>query len=267
MELKGQTIFIPHGGGPLPILGHQGHKLLINFFKSLSKNLIKPSLIILISAHWEEEIVTITSSDNPKLIYDYYGFPDESYNIEYPALGNKEYSIKIKNVLEKHNIKAKLDEERGFDHGMFIPLKLIFPDASIPCVQISLLKSLDPKKHIEIGKALKKLENENILFIGSGMSFHNLKVFLSNKEIDKFTEKKIIDFDNWLVKTCTDNNLDENEREQKILNWEKAPFARFCHPREEHLLPLHVCAGIGSSKAKLIYNDEIMSAKCSAFLW
>ena len=163
MELNGKTIFIPHGGGPLPILGHQGHKQLINFFKSLSKNLIKPSLIILISAHWEEKIVTITSSDNPKLIYDYYGFPDESYNIEYPAPGNKEYSIKIKNVLEKHNIKAKLDGERGFDHGMFIPLKLIFPDASIPCVQISLLKSLDPKKHIEIGKALKKLANETFI--------------------------------------------------------------------------------------------------------
>ena len=267
MENKGKVLFVPHGGGPLPVLGHQGHKAMVKFLENFNKKLDKPSAIIVISAHWEEDEVKITGGTNPELIYDYYGFPEESYKITYPAPGNINLANKIKNLLEKNNIKSSLDKNRGFDHGVFIPLKILYPDASIPCVQISLLKGLDPKKHIEIGKALSGLVEENILIIGSGMSFHNLKVFLSNSKISNLEQKNINDFDQWLVKTCTDHNLTSKEREQELSNWQNAPSARFCHPREEHLVPLHVCAGIKSNPAELVFNDEIMGAKCSAFLW
>ena len=267
MENKGQVLFIPHGGGPLPILGHKGHQQMVSFLKNFNQKLNKPSAIIVISAHWEENEVKIIGGENPQLIYDYYGFPDESYKITYPAPGNVNLANKIKKLLDKDNIKSSLDKTRGFDHGVFIPLKLLYPDASIPCVQISLLKGLDPKKHIQIGKALRDLMNEDILIIGSGMSFHNLKILLSSSNISNEEEKNINDFDKWLVKIFTDKKITNNEREKEIINWANAPAARFCHPREEHLIPLHVCMGIKSSSAKLVFNDKIMGATCSAFLW
>jgi len=267
MENKGQVLFIPHGGGPLPILGHKGHQQMVSFLKNFNQILSKPSAIIVISAHWEEDEVKITGGENPQLIYDYYGFPDESYKITYPAPGNVNLANKIKKLLDKDNIKSSLDKTRGFDHGVFIPLKLLYPDASIPCVQISLLKGLDPKKHIQIGKALRDLMNEDILIIGSGMSFHNLKILLSSSNISNEEEKNINDFDKWLVKIFTDKKITNNEREKEIINWANAPAAKFCHPREEHLIPLHVCMGIKSSSAKLVFNDKIMGATCSAFLW
>ena len=179
MKKKGAVLFIPHGGGPLPILGDQRHQELIKFLEKIKTIINKPSSIIIVSAHWEEEEVKITSGEKPSLIYDYSGFPEETYKIIYPAAGNPELANKIKILLNAQNINSKLDTERGFDHGVFIPLKIMYPDASIPCVQISLLNNLDPKKHIEIGKALTSLMDENILILGSGMSFHNLKSLLS----------------------------------------------------------------------------------------
>ena len=156
-----------------------------NRLKNIKPKINKPSSIIIISAHWEENEVKMTSGEKPSLTYDYYGFPEETYKISYPVPGNPELADKIKNLLNAKHINSKLDTERGFDHGVFIPLKIMYPEASIPCVQISLLNNLDPKKHIEIGKALTSLMNENVLILGSGMSFHNLKIFLSGSKIPK----------------------------------------------------------------------------------
>jgi aromatic ring-opening dioxygenase catalytic subunit (LigB family) len=140
----------------------------------------------------------------------------------------------------------------------------MFPDASIPCVQLSLLNSLDPKAHIRIGKALSELKNENILIIGSGFSFHNMSAFFqSNGERDEKNEE----FECWLINTCTDNDIAENEREQKLDQWSDAPFARYCHPREEHLLPLHICYGISCSAAKLVFDGNVIGKNASAFMW
>ena len=258
------VLFIPHGGGPLPLFGDESHLALVSFLKEITLSLPLPSSILIISAHWEEDIVTITNVKRPSLIYDYYGFPKEMYQIKYPAPGDPVLAKKIYKLFQDSGIETKLDEQRGFDHGMFIPLKIMFPEANIPCVQVSLLKNLDPESHIKIGKTLSKLRNENTLIIGSGFTFHNMKALMSqNADVDSKNEK----FEQWLIDTCTNPNYSPSMKEQKLIDWSKAPFARYCQPREEHLLPLHVCVGAALSNAKLVFEGKVSGKKTSAFLW
>jgi aromatic ring-opening dioxygenase catalytic subunit (LigB family) len=261
------VLYLPHGGGPLPLLGDKDHEDLISFLKEIPQTIARPSAILIISAHWEEQKATITSGDEQNLIYDYSGFPPEAYEIQYPASGNSELAKEIGSLLGKDGIEVKLDEKRGFDHGMYVPLKLMYPEANIPCLQLSLLKSLDPSAHIALGKSLASLRRENILILGSGFSFHNLKLFFRP---EKETHEKSIAFDKWLVNTCSNSNLSVSQREQELITWEKAPNAHYCHPREEHLLPLHVCFGAASLEtpiAKVIYNGNFMGARTSGLRW
>ena len=264
-EPASPVLFIPHGAGPLPLLGDKNHLAMNNFLKEITSSLGRPSAIVIISAHWEEENVTITSGKNPTLIYDYGGFPDEAYDIKYPAPGDPALAKKMYNLLNRNGIDAKLDEQRGFDHGVFVPLKIMYPAATIPCVQISLVKSLNPETHIKIGKALADLRKENILILGSGFSFHNIKAFFSQSSDDSGIKNEA--FENWLIDTCTNDELLDNDRETNLIKWSDAPFARYCHPREEHLLPLHVCYGMCSSAAKLVFDGKVAGKKTSAFLW
>ncbi len=255
----GSVLFVPHGAGPLPLLGDKAHQGMVDFLKEIKSEIENPSAIIVISAHWEADKVTITSGKNPPLIYDFSGFPDEAYDIEYPVTGNTQLAEKIYQLLNLNGIDARLDEQRGFDHGLFVPLKIMYPDATIPCVQISLVKTLDPETHIKIGKALAELKNENILIIGSGFTFHNLRAFTQQEinTVDKDNEL----FENWLVETCTSKAINANERESRLIKWSEAPSARYCHPREEHLLPLHVCYGVSESEARLVFHDDVMGKK------
>jgi 4,5-DOPA dioxygenase extradiol len=258
------VLFIPHGGGPLPLLGDKGHVEMADFMQTITPSLGRPSAILVISAHWEEDIVTITGGNAPSLIYDYYGFPEESYEIKYPAAGQPELARKIHQLLRDGGIDAKLDNKRGFDHGLFVPLKMMFPEADIPCVEVSLLSSLDPASHIQIGRALSALRNDNVLIIGSGLSFHNMQAFFKDSDaLDEKNEK----FEAWLINICTNEKLTAKQRAQKLLSWEEAPSARYCHPREEHLLPLHVCYGICGSVAKLVFDGKILGKRASAYLW
>lgn len=264
-NLRSSVLYLSHGGGPLPLLKDKGHQNMIDFIKKVTPTLIKPSAILVISAHWEEDKPTITSGAFPSLIYDYYGFPKESYEIEYPVLGAPELANKIFNLLENAGIEAKLDGQRGFDHGLFVPLKIMYPDANIPCVQLSLVNSLQPEVHIRIGKSLTDLKKDNVLVIGSGFSFHNLKEFFtpSTQKSQAMNES----FEQWLIDTCSNSQLTEKEREQRLINWDKAPAARYCHPREEHLLPLHVCYGVAGTAAKRVFEFEIMGKMASAYIW
>lgn len=263
--MQSPVLYIPHGGGPLPLLGDKNHTTMVEFLKGITSGLGKPSAILVISAHWEENIATITSGQSPSLIYDYYGFPKESYEIQYPAPGSTALANKIHQLLNNNSIDAVLDDQRGFDHGLFVPLKLMYPDANIPCVQLSLVKSLDPGLHIQIGKALAPLRNENILVLGSGFSFHNIQAMMKPDSEQTDTENEA--FEQWLIDTCTNPNMTEDERTKKLIEWEHAPSARYCHPREEHLLPLHVCYGLAQSSGKLVLEDHILGKKTSAYLW
>jgi len=259
------VLYFPHGGGPMPLLGDSGHKNMIDFLQAITPTLGNPSAILVISAHWEENIATITSGKAPSLIYDYYGFPEESYQIKYPAPGDPILAQNIFQLLQKSGISAKLNNQRGFDHGLFVPLKIMYPEATIPCVQLSLIHNLDPEIHIQIGKALADLRKENVLILGSGFSFHNLNSFFSNSSNSR--DLKNEKFQEWLIQTCSEKSFSLDERTKRLKNWQDAPFARYCHPREEHLLPLHVCYGMSDSPAKLVFNNEVMNKKTCAFLW
>jgi hypothetical protein len=140
---------------------------------------------------------------------------------------------------------------------------IMFPNASIHCVQLSLVNNLDPQTRIEIGKALSELRKENVLIIGSGFSFHNLKAIFS--EAADVPDSKNEAFEHWLVDTCTNDSISTNEQETRLIEWSQAPFARYCHPREEHLLPLHVCFGFSNTVARVVFNDKILGKKPVGF--
>lgn len=262
--MKGQVVYFSHGGGPLPILGDASHRAMVDFMLQLPSLLRKPDAILVISAHWEEPVATILGSLNPPMLYDYYGFPDEAYAITYPASGDPGLAERIFGMLESRNIGSRVDTVRGFDHGLFIPLKLMYPEADIPSLQISLLKGLDPAAHMTLGKSLRELLDENILVIGSGFSFHNMSAF-SWQGI--FAPDPLNDsFHEWLIEICT-GPMPQAEREQRLAEWAKAPSARYCHPREEHLMPLHVCAAMAGTPARLIFDDHILGKRGVAFQW
>lgn len=260
-----QVLFLSHGGGPMPLLGDEGHVEMVECLKGIARNIDKPSAILVVSAHWEEDVPTLTAGDNPSLIYDYYGFPEESYHIAYPCPGHPGLAGKIHQQLNRAGIRCGLDKARGFDHGLFIPLKIMFPAADIPCVQLSLLGSLDPARHIAIGESLRDLDFDRLLVIGSGFSFHNMRQFFAAETEDSKSRNE--SFEAWLIETCSDPNMDEEERRARLIDWEQAPAARFCHPREEHLLPLHVCYGMTRAACRQYFELSILNKKSSMYLW
>jgi len=261
---QAQIVYFSHGGGPLPILGDASHKSMVEFMRQLPSRLRKPDAILVISAHWEESTATLLSAPDPPMFYDYYGFPDKAYEITYPAPGSPELANRIAGLLLKNNISARLDPQRGFDHGLFIPLKLMYPQADIPSLQLSLLRGLDPTAHIALGKAMRELMYENILVIGSGFSFHNMRAFSWQGMNTPDPANRA--FQNWLIEVCA-GPISQSEREQLLIEWQKAPSARYCHPREEHLLPLHVCLGMADKPALTIFDDYILGKRGIAFLW
>ena len=265
MISKPNSLFLSHGGGPLPLLGDEGHEEMVECLNNIASAIKKPTAIIVISAHWETNIPTITSGSAPSLIYDYYGFPEESYQIKYPCPGEPLLADQIYSLLENAGIRATLDEQRGFDHGLFVPLKIMYPDADIPCVQLSLLNNLDPGSHIKIGQALQELTYEGVLVIGSGFSFHNMKEFFTPETSESKAMNE--EFERWILETCCSTDYAEEERMDRLVNWEDAPSARFCHPREEHLLPLHICYGIAQMPCSNSYELRVMNKKSSMYLW
>ncbi|TMW67321.1 hypothetical protein Poli38472_012437 [Pythium oligandrum] len=260
------AVFVPHGGGPMPILGDPGHAEMVQWLKSFRKTFIKtkPDAIVLVTAHWEEKVTTITSAAQPKLLYDYYGFPPKAYDIKYPAPGHPELADRIKGLLGEQRILAKLDDARGNDHGVFIPMKLMFPNADIPVVQMSIYDSLNPEQHIKLGEALSSLRDDNILIVGSGLSFHSFKYFFGDKaEANRVS----VPFHEYLVDALV-NTTNPSERRKKLSQWSKAPFAREVHPREEHLMPLLVVAGAGLREpCQEIFSGLVMDIRTSGFLF
>lgn len=263
-ENKMRIVYFSHGGGPLPLLGDASHQAMIEFMTRLPEQLPKPEAILLISAHWEEPVVTIMGSAHPPMFYDYYGFPEAAYQVNYPAKGHPELAGRIAALLKNAAIPSRIDEQRGYDHGLFIPLSLMFPQADIPAIQISLHQDLSPARHITLGAALRSLQNENLLVIGSGFSFHNMSAFFHHDPA-VITPRNDA-FQDWLIKTIT-SDIGQPEREARLIAWESAPHARYCHPREEHLLPLHVCAGLAGRAGKVIFDDKILGVRCAAFTW
>lgn len=265
MSDRRRALFLSHGGGPLPLLGDESHAGMVACLKEIAATIAKPSAIIVVSAHWEAAKPTVTAATNPGLIYDYSGFPPESYAITYPCAGNPPLARSIAGRLKEAGFDAGVDEARGFDHGLFVPLKIMYPDADIPCVQLSLVAGLDPRAHIELGRALQQLAEPGLLLIGSGFSFHNMRAFFAPD--DESTRAANASFERWLLDTCGDRGISEADRAARLADWARAPSARWCHPREEHLLPLHVCYGYAESACAKPYELEILGKASSMYWW
>jgi aromatic ring-opening dioxygenase catalytic subunit (LigB family) len=257
------VVYVPHGGGPLPLMNDPSHQVLTDFLQRLPQKLPQPKAIVVISAHWEEPIVHISASASPGMLFDYYNFPPETYQYSYPAPGDPALAENIHTALNKAGIASTLDLDRGYDHGTFVPLMLMYPAANIPVVQVSLLASLDAKEHIKVGMALRFLRDQGILVLGSGMSFHNMRAFFSQ---DPSVLSRSQEFDDWLVESLS--NIESTD--ERLAHWEVAPRARYSHPREEHLLPLMVCWGIASGNQnppEIAFNEPLLGAEVSAVVW
>ncbi|GIL65399.1 hypothetical protein Vafri_19154 [Volvox africanus] len=263
------TIFLPHGGGPMPILGAPSHKSLINYLTGISKSIPKPTAILAVTAHWEADRIMVSTAEKPTMLYDYYGFPSEAYELQYQAPGSPTLAQRALGLLEAAGIPAAADAKRGFDHGTFVPLMLAFPDATTPVVQMSLHKSMDPRLHLSVGAALAPLRDEGVLIVSSGMSFHNMGVFHTNgfgmgPSPRKYKPSE--DFDSWLQQAVT--GFVGAQRSELLAAWAKSPGARECHPREEHLIPLMVAVGAaGEDAGRTDYSDWFIGTKVSGFLF
>lgn len=230
--MKYPVLFLSHGGGPWPWIPEMKEELRRTFdeLRKLGRSL-RPRAVLMISGHWEESEFTVATTERPGMIYDYGGFPPHTYQISYPAPGAPDVALKAKSLLEQGGIKVKEDSTRGFDHGTFVPLYCLYPEADIPVAQLSLKNDLSPEEHYKVGELLAPLREEEVLIIGSGLSYHNLRNMFQGKggEDSRLFEK-------WLTQILKDDP-------KKILGWKAAPGARASHPREDHLAPLFVIAG------------------------
>lgn len=259
------TFYIPHGGGPCFFMEWpQNPNLWDNMaamLRSLPQRLPqKPAAILVVTAHWEAPVFTFCGGANPQLEYDYYGFPPHTYEITYKAQGAPELAQHAAKLLNNAGIDATVDAHAPWDHGVFIPLKVSWPNEDVPVLAMSLKRGLDPEEHLAAGKALRQLRDENVVIIGSGLSYHNLRTFFA--EQSQLDNLAATEFDQWLVSSSAQA---ENERYQALSAWEAAPYARQVHPREEHLLPLMVVAGAGAEDVgAAFYQEQIMNKAVSA---
>lgn len=239
-----------HGGGPWPSVPDMRAG-----FANLERSLVemvaafpeRPRAILMVSGHWESDAVRVMASARPGMVYDYSGFPPHTYAIVYPAPGAPDVAAQAAELLAQAGIAAALDAGQGFDHGTFAPMAVMYPDADMPLIQLSILRSYDPAQHMAIGRALAPLREEGVAIIGSGLSFHNLRLFGPEAKVPSEA------FDAWLDHAL---GLPANAREEAVIGWEAAPYARVCHPREDHLVPLFVALGAArGDAAQRIYHD------------
>lgn len=258
------TLFIPHGGGPCFFMEWNPLDTwtsMSQFLQSVPDRLpAVPRAILVVSGHWMEPAMTVGSAARPPLIYDYYGFPEHTYQLRYDAPGSPELAARIRALLSEAGIANQEDKERGYDHGVFIPLKVAFPDATIPIVQLSLRSDLDPQAHLDAGKALTPLRDEGVLIVGSGMSFHNMRAY-GDPRFGPISDR----FDEWLTHAVQSPPA---QRAAALRQWGEAPDARLCHPpdKEEHLIPLLVAAGAASEgRGERVFSDRVMETTISGF--
>lgn len=239
------SLFLAHGS-PMLALTDNAYS---EFLEDLGKQ-IQPKAIVIFTAHWETEVVTISSSDEVyDTIYDFGGFPDELYAIKYPAKGSSQIASMVESKLRDKGITVHQDRTRGLDHGSWCLLYRMYPDANIPVVQISVNPFLPASEQYRIGEALRGLGQEDILVIGSGVTVHNLRILDWNAQVP---EPWAVAFDDWLI-----DKIQSNDLESLFQYAQLAPQARLAVPRAEHLVPLFIAMGSGEteSKAKVIHRS------------
>jgi aromatic ring-opening dioxygenase catalytic subunit (LigB family) len=262
------TRYIPHGGGPCffmdprpgmpPDLWDKMAAYLRGLDQAIGR---RPAAVLVVSAHWEAVAPTVNAAVQPALLYDYYGFPPHTYQLTYPAAGSPVLAQRVRDLLGQAGIQTAADAERGLDHGVFVPFKLIYPDADVPVVQLSLQAGLDPAVHLAIGRALAPLRDEGVLIVGSGMSYHNLRQLFDGDDRSNAAAEA---FDQWLDQAVT--TPDPGRRVAQLASWADAPGGRASHPRSEHLIPLMVAAGAaGADPGRRTFHDRLVGKPVAGF--
>jgi len=256
------SYFISHGGGPWPWIDDMRAAFapLEASLAALPGELPEPpAAILMISGHWEAREVRVMHGARPPMIYDYHGFPPQTYEITYPAPGAPVLAERAASLIGAAGLPVALDPGRGFDHGAFVPAYVMYPQADVPMFQVSMLESYEPEAHFRLGRALAPLRDEGVLILGSGLSYHNLRQFGPAARAPSEA------FDAWLGETLA---LTPEARTARLLDWESAPHARSCHAREDHLVPLFTALGAAQEGAATrIYHQEMIFGGVTASSW
>lgn len=260
------TAFVTHGGGPWPLIPldvfDESERLSLKAYFERIKDIpaSQPKAILLISAHWEGPNFTLNTNPDPKLLFDYYGFPDEAYDFQWSPRTDLVLASEVEGLIRDKGFDVDSNNKRDFDHGVYIPLMLSYPNAEVPIVQLSLRRNLSPEDHLKCGEALASLRDQGVFIIGSGNSYHNIGQMFSPSTRSIQESKQ---FDHWLKEALS---LDDKSRRDKLVQWQMAPGAKQCHPREEHLLPLMVVVGAaGVDDCHVTWSGSVNGTSNSAF--
>ena len=262
--MKQPVFFLSHGGGPWPWLDgafRENFAWLEASLKALMAQLPeRPRAVLAVSGHWEEPEFTVSSAAQPGMVYDYFGFPEHTYSIRYTAPGDPALAARVRELAGAAGIAMGDDPARGFDHGTFSMMQPIRPEADLPVVSLSMKQGYDPAAHFALGRALAPLREEGVVIMGSGLTYHNLRMF------DARAADPSSRFDAWLRQTLLD--LAPEARAAELMRWEQAPAARAAHPREDHLIPLMVALGAASDDpATCIYSQADLFGGITVSSW
>lgn len=247
------TYFISHGGGPWPWMREQtggAYDRLAAALQDMPRQVgRRPRAVLVVSGHWEAEAFTVSSHPHPPMLYDYRNFPAHTYRVRYDAPGDPALAAQVRALVSGAGLPAASDAARGFDHGTFSPFAVVYPGADVPIVQLSIRIGYDPAEHLALGRALAPLRDQDVLIVGSGLSYHNLRHFGPQaRDVSKA-------FDDWLDRTVVGSA--PAARTEGLLRWDAAPAARIAHPREDHLMPLLVAVGAAEGEAGArVYHEE-----------
>jgi len=255
--------FISHGGGPWPWIPEMRQRLstleasLADMPRQLGRT---PRAILVISGHWESDSFEVMGTEKPPMVYDYRGFPPHTYSIRYDAPGAPDVAERVRGLLADAGLPTRIDTRQGFDHGTFSPLAVMYPEADVPVLQLSLQSGYDVDAHLAAGRALAPLRDEGVLIVASGLSYHNLRNFGPGANAPSAA------FDAWLREALKPASAERRAASLRV--WDQAPAARLAHPQEDHLIPLMVAAGAaGDDPSTLVYHDAHVFGGVTASSW
>lgn len=233
------ALFVSHGAPTLALEQND----TVEFLKGLGRELGRPGAVLCVSAHWDTLAPAVSGAERPETIHDFGGFPEELYRMRYPAPGAPGVAGRVRELLDGAGLACTISPERGLDHGAWVPLKLIYPEADVPVAQLSVQPSRGTEHHYRMGRALAPLREEGVLILATGSATHNLSRIGRGAVPPEWARE----FDEWLFRKVTEGALEE------LLDYRRlAPYAAVAHPTEEHLLPLFVALGAGSSESQAL---------------
>jgi aromatic ring-opening dioxygenase catalytic subunit (LigB family) len=256
------VLFISHGGGPWPFVDslEQMYVRSERELRRLPERLaVRPQAVLVISGHWEAPHFSVATGARPPMEYDYSGFPAHTYQIRYAAPGDPALAENARRLIAGAGLEVVADPSRGFDHGVFVPLSLMYPKADMPIVMVSIHSGYDPRDHLALGRALAPLRDDGVLIVGSGLTYHNMRGFnrdSSTEDAEAFTR--------YLNEAISLE--DAHQRDDRLIHWESAPRARSAHPREDHLMPLLVAAGAaGGDAGQVLFSEQVMKIPMTSY--